>query len=248
MSNGNKSTLDLGALETLLVGVAEGLQKALAGVDRPGQLKRKDWPKVAHGDLSAVVQPFNEVMSEVEKAHREQTKTLRGQLMQALEARKARLEKAAKSAAPEVMPKRDGFVVSGRVFDEQTGVGLPNVVVRAFDMDRKYDDLLGETVTDENGYYAIEYTGEQFKDVLDATPETYIEVKDDAGNDLFRSTRSFVHKAGASEKIDAAIDGRKVESSLALARDRQIGRELVLNEVTLRQTEVSVRGSNLRRP
>lgn len=132
--------------------------------------------------------------------------------------RKHWLEAVAENRQSEVGKAEKGkFVVAGRIVDEATGEGLPNVNVKAFDMDRKYDDLLGSIRTDEMGYYRIEYTKEDFKDLFDKKPETYIEVLDEEGDSLFTSAKSFVHKAGEVEVIDAEVDASKLPTSLVLS-------------------------------
>lgn len=115
-----------------------------------------------------------------------------------------------------VVPALKGkFVVAGRVMDRETGVGIPNVRVKAFDLDRRYDDILGDTRTDVLGYYRIEYGEKDFKDLFDKKPEVYIEVQDEDGKSLFTSTKSFVHKSGKVESIDARVDGSTLPSGLA---------------------------------
>lgn len=116
-----------------------------------------------------------------------------------------------------VVPAEEGkFIVAGRVTDRATGVGLPNVKVNAFDLDRRYDDRLGSARTDALGYFRIEYTAADFEDLGDQKPETYVEVLDDQGNAIFTSTKSFVQKAGKAEFIAAPIDGSKMPASCAL--------------------------------
>jgi hypothetical protein len=97
-------------------------------------------------------------------------------------------------------------------------VGLPNIKVSAFDLDRKYDDRLGATRTDALGYFRIEYTAEDFKDLGDKTPETYIEVLGDDGELLFTSAKSFIQKSGKCEYIAAKVSGDKVPHSLEQGR------------------------------
>jgi len=138
-------------------------------------------------------------------------------LQQNLDQRRKRLESYAKRKRPVVAGKGDNFVVAGQVTDKASGNGIPNLIVKAIDKDRKYDDMLGTTRTDALGYYRIEYSEADFKE-KDNKPETFIEVMDDNNKVLFRSTRSFIEKAGKTEKIDAEIDGSAVPDKLALGQ------------------------------
>jgi hypothetical protein len=54
------------------------------------------------------------------------------------------------------------FSVSGRITDAQTGEGIANLIVRAFDRDLRGEELLGEALTSPNGSYSITYAAEQF--------------------------------------------------------------------------------------
>ena len=47
-------------------------------------------------------------------------------------------------------PVKNKFIVSGKIVDEKTGAGIPNLVVSAFDNDLTFER---STRTDENGYY-----------------------------------------------------------------------------------------------
>jgi len=150
---------------------------------------------------------------------REKTKQRSEVLQRNVELRQKRLEAYAKRKRPVVTAKGDKFVVGGQVVDKASGRGIPNLSVKAIDKDRKYDDLLGATQTDALGYYRIEYSEADFKDIADKTPETFIEVLDDKQQVLYRSTQSFIQKAGKTEKIDAQIDGSKVADKLALGQN-----------------------------
>ncbi len=129
--------------------------------------------------------------------------------------RRERLEAYAGRRRVAVASEKDKFVVAGRVTDKTTGVGLPNVKVNVFDMDRKYDDRLGSTHTDALGYFRIDYTSADFKDFGEGMPETYIEVVGEDEKTLYTSPKSFVQKAGKSEYFDVEVEGTAVPSSLA---------------------------------
>ena len=55
------------------------------------------------------------------------------------------------------------YTIQGILKSQKTGRGIPGYSIKARDVDLIIDDPLGETVTDKNGEFKIEYTEEQFK-------------------------------------------------------------------------------------
>ncbi len=156
--------------------------------------------------------------AEAKKLREESERRLTGrarELQGVIAQRQQRLEAFAKRKRIGVPAKKGRFVVAGRIADRETRRGLPNVTVKAFDLDRKRDDPLGHARTDAFGYYRIEYDESQFAD-RDKLPELYIQVVDTKKNVLFTSTKSFVQKAGAVENIDAEVDGSQLPESRSL--------------------------------
>ncbi len=179
-------------------------------------LERKAAVDVGATELAAVTTRLAEAQREGVEAIEARYTGRREAMKTVLAERQKRLQAYAQRQRPTVPAEEGKFVVAGRVIDEVTGVGLPNVKVNAFDLDRKYDDRLGSARTDALGYYRIEYTSADFEDFGDETPETYIEVLDEGGTPIFTSTKSFVQKAGRAEFIAAPIDGNKTPASRAL--------------------------------
>jgi len=96
------------------------------------------------------------------------------------------------------------WLVFGRVFDPQ-GNPVPGLRVRVFDRDRKYDDLLGDTTTDEHGDFAAKYHERDFIETREAQPELYVMVSDSAGATLYSSRDSLVYAAGRSEYFEIVL-------------------------------------------
>jgi 5-hydroxyisourate hydrolase-like protein (transthyretin family) len=90
------------------------------------------------------------------------------------------------------------WMVYGRVYDA-AGKPASGLTVRVFDRDRKLDDLLGETETDENGDFHSVYHARDFYEKGENAPELYILVEDAAGNELFSSRENVRPQAGQSE-------------------------------------------------
>lgn len=142
------------------------------------------------------------------------------------------------------------FAVAGQIIDKATAKGLPNVKVKAFDLNRKYGDRLGSTYSDGMGYYRIEYAKEDSGDLFDKKPEICIEVLDEKGRSLSTSAKTFVHKAGEVEIIDVHIDGSKLPVSRAVsektarsAKKRveayELRRRLIVSRAAMRSTETT---------
>ena len=95
-------------------------------------------------------------------------------------------------------PKANEWTVFGTVTDVQ-GKSAAGVTVRVFDRDRKYDDLLGETVTDENGDFSVLYHERDFAEPGEKLPDLYVMVSDAAGKSLYSSRDTVRFEAGRSE-------------------------------------------------
>ncbi len=72
------------------------------------------------------------------------------------------------------MTKSDRFTVSGRVCEEESGVGVPGVMVKAYDKDRLFDDRLGSALTDDEGRFSLFYSRRDFADLFESRPDIYL--------------------------------------------------------------------------
>lgn len=68
------------------------------------------------------------------------------------------------------------FVITGLVREKESGVGLPGLIVRAYDKDAIYDDLMGEARTGGDGGFCITSEAKDFRDFLDVRPDVYLRV------------------------------------------------------------------------
>lgn len=98
------------------------------------------------------------------------------------------------------------FRISGRVRDRLTGTPLPGVVVRAYDRDLLFDDLLGSAVTDADGRFAFRYEGSDFRELFERCPDIYLSLHDAQGRHLHDTRESVRWGAGADEVFDLAVD------------------------------------------
>lgn len=103
------------------------------------------------------------------------------------------------------------FRISGTVGEEETGRPLADLIVRAFDKDVVADDPLGFATTDADGRFEIFYTEAQFRDVVEARPDVYLQVYDRTGRRLLEETRNAVRRnASEDETFQIAISARKI--------------------------------------
>ncbi|WP_414752118.1 carotenoid oxygenase family protein [Anabaena sp. CCY 9910] len=101
------------------------------------------------------------------------------------------------------------FKVTGRIYEEESGVGIANLVVEAFDKDILKNDKLGQTKTDQDGKFAINYSEANFKSALEkfeGNPDLYIVVKTpDLSNILYSSEKNIRPDASTNEHFDVSI-------------------------------------------
>jgi hypothetical protein len=101
--------------------------------------------------------------------------------------------------------KAHEWMVHGQVVDE-AGAPLEGLRVRVYDKDRRYDDLLGDTETDEYGDFAVVYHERDFSEAGEALPELYIMVEDQQGNELYSSRDSVRAAAGRVERFEIILE------------------------------------------
>ena len=68
------------------------------------------------------------------------------------------------------------FKVSGRVYEAESGHGLPNLIIEAFDKDVVKSDKLGQVKTNSNGTFEITYSEADFRgkfEKFEGNPDLY---------------------------------------------------------------------------
>jgi 5-hydroxyisourate hydrolase-like protein (transthyretin family) len=109
-------------------------------------------------------------------------------------------------------PKVNSFewMVFGHVINAQ-GQPAADRFVRVFDRDRKFDDLLGETTTDDQGDFAAVYHQRDFAERGENLPELYLMIYDDDGR-LWYSSREHVRfNAGQAEYFEVQLGSGPLE-------------------------------------
>lgn len=96
------------------------------------------------------------------------------------------------------------WIVQGRVVDEN-GVGLDGLTVTLFDRDLLFDDRLGSTITRNGGYFEIRYKTEDFRDLIEARPDLYLQVVDRQGRKLLPHPPVTRFEAGRREVFNITV-------------------------------------------
>lgn len=104
------------------------------------------------------------------------------------------------------------WVVHGQVMDSQ-GKPVEGVIVRVFDKDRKFDELLGNTSTDAEGDFQLVYHERSFQERGGGGPELFLQVEDADGQVRYASEDVLRCQGGSSEyfliELDPADDRKK---------------------------------------
>ncbi len=106
------------------------------------------------------------------------------------------------------------WMVYGHVQDGD-GTPVTGVVVRLFDKDRKLDDLLGYTTSDEFGDFSLVFHERTFYEPGENAPELYLMVEDSAGNTLYSSKDNVRYQSGRIEYFLIVLENTPPANSTA---------------------------------
>ncbi|MDN3514337.1 MAG: neuraminidase-like domain-containing protein [Candidatus Brocadia sp.] len=109
---------------------------------------------------------------------------------------------------PEPGEGREQFVVQGQI-RQADGSPLVSGLVRAFDKDMRSEEQLGETTTDREGRYEIQYTADQFRRAEKKTADLIVRVLNREGLPLVSSQILF--NAPPIAKMDLTIPAEVVQ-------------------------------------
>ncbi len=68
------------------------------------------------------------------------------------------------------------FKISGHIREKESNLGVKGLIVKAYDKDMLYDDLLGTALTDQKGYFEMNYTHKEFRELFEMKPDIYLVV------------------------------------------------------------------------
>lgn len=99
------------------------------------------------------------------------------------------------------------FKVTGRIYEAESGLGIPGLFVTAFDKDTIKDDNLGEAFSNSEGYFEIHYSEQDFRDnPFEGNPDLYIVVKtSDRARVLYTNKKNYLREASTDEKFEIGI-------------------------------------------
>lgn len=206
-------------LKAVFDGMRSSLVESIASPPWRHRRNTGQWPERDSAELELIDQQisdrFDDSQIEVNDGYGER----RADIRRVVDERKRRLDAYAGRTRQVIAPEEGKFIFAGRITDQASGVGLPNVRVSAFDLDRSQHDHLGNARTDALGYFRIEYTEADYMDRgEEQLPETYIEVFGEDGSVIHTSSKSFVQKAGEAQFLKVELDGSAVSKSLDAGR------------------------------
>ncbi len=120
------------------------------------------------------------------------------------------------------------FQVSGRIYEIETGEGIPDLVVKAFDKDFFKDDDLGETFTDSKGNFEIIYNKKDFGGRFEKNPDLYVVVKTPENNHvLYTSKKNIRSQASTREYFEIGISSANLNQRYSRKDDKQLLKVLI---------------------
>ena len=101
------------------------------------------------------------------------------------------------------------YQITGRIIDRKIGFGIPNMRIEAWDKDLLFDDFVGQTETDKDGYFFISFDESYFRGIFfDRKPDLYFKIF--RNKDLIEDTKDNVLWNVANQNISLEI---KVEAT-----------------------------------
>ncbi len=68
------------------------------------------------------------------------------------------------------------FMVLGVLREKESGLPIPGLLVKAYDRDALFDDVLGSAVTGQDGTFEITYSEEDFAELFEQKPDLYLTI------------------------------------------------------------------------
>ncbi len=120
------------------------------------------------------------------------------------------------------------FKITGSVSEKESGLAVEGLMIRAYDKDMLYDDLLGNANTDEQGKFEIVYSKKDFSELFETKPDIYLSLYAPPCKFLMNTRDSVCWNASECENFNLEID-RETLGPLApsLPDDEVEGRVLI---------------------
>ncbi len=126
------------------------------------------------------------------------------------------------------------FRIAGRVYEEESGLGVEGLLIRAYDKDLLYDDLLGAVITDENGGFELHYTEADFSELFEHKPDIYLSVYAPPFRFLIDTKDAVRWNAGTDEIFELAIPHKILGDHAPAGQDNQVEAGIALPKGSLK--------------
>ena len=104
------------------------------------------------------------------------------------------------------------FRVTGVIEEKETDRPLRDLIVRAFDKDRFFDDKVGYATTDEDGRFEIQFNTEDFREAWESRPDLYLRIFDRDGiRQIHETTEAIRWNASHDEHFRVLISARALD-------------------------------------
>ena len=97
------------------------------------------------------------------------------------------------------------FRITGRVYEEESGLGVRGLLIRAYDWDLLYDDLLGTAITDAEGCFELRYSEADFSELFETQPDIYLSIYALPYQFLMDTRNAIRWNAGTDENFEVSI-------------------------------------------
>lgn len=106
------------------------------------------------------------------------------------------------------------FKIQGKVIERENKCPLAGLMVRAYDKDLIFDDLLATATTDKTGSFEMRYSGSDFQELFDKKPDIYFIIMDETGVRTIHTTAESVRcNAGTDVFFEIEIPHHKIPPS-----------------------------------
>ncbi len=102
----------------------------------------------------------------------------------------------------------DTWTVGGNVIGENSGRALGGLTVSLYDKELKFDEWLGDTLTDNKGDFSFSYREKDYADLFKANPDIFLKVMDKAGKVLYNTRKAIQIEAGKERVFKIKIKGK----------------------------------------
>jgi hypothetical protein len=114
------------------------------------------------------------------------------------------------------------FRIAGRIYEQESGLGVPGLIVRAYDKDLLFDDLLGNALTDSDGKFELVYTGADFRDLFERKPDIYLAIYAPPSRFLVDTRDAIRWNAGKDETFELGIARKLLGDQSPVRPDNQV--------------------------